>query len=581
MSNVSNNKGGNSSDAGANTGDADDGVVLFSDVASKLNSSREQSSSSDSSMQKRRRVRALGKATSGTTGNNTTRTSTSSTSRIRKTTTNKDSVDTGSSTGGGSVSADDAGNEVRRNKVVNHRQDNNNTGDSDDSQEDNDDVDAMDSASEDDSDAGGARPSNITVDIDELRVKSFDELIEIAKTYGATYSSGTQKSDLLLSILKRTAHLNGTIKGSGVVEVLNEGFGFLRSSQNNYKSSSEDMYISPNQIRRFGLRTGDVVAGEMRVPRRNERYFALNKVNSVNGGVAGSNNARVHFDDLTPLYPTERLVLEIDDGDPNRDIVTRVVDLITPLGKGQRALIVAPPRTGKTMLMQSIAHSITQNHPEVTLMVLLIDERPEEVTDMSRSVKGEVVSSTFDESPVRHVQLAELIVEKAKRLVESGKDVVILLDSITRLARAYNTVVPSSGKVLTGGVDSNALQRPKRFFGAARNVEEGGSLTIIATALVDTGSRMDEVIFEEFKGTGNAEINLDRKISDKRVFPAIDVTRSGTRKEEMLYDRVTLNKIWMLRRIMMQMGSVEAMEFLRDKLKNSKTNQEFFEFMNN
>jgi len=364
-----------------------------------------------------------------------------------------------------------------------------------------------------------------------------------------------------------------------VLEILQDGFGFLRSPEANYLPGPDDIYVSPSQIRRFGLRTGDTVEGQIRAPKEGERYFALLKVNTINFEDPEAIRHKVHFDNLTPLYPDERLHLEEEDP-TTRDRSSRVIDLIAPLGKGQRALIVAPPRTGKTVLLQNIAHSITANHPEVFLIVLLIDERPEEVTDMSRSVKGEVVSSTFDEPAVRHVQVAEMVIEKAKRLVEHKRDVVILLDSITRLARAYNTVVPSSGKVLTGGVDANALQRPKRFFGAARNIEEGGSLTIIATALIDTGSRMDEVIFEEFKGTGNSEIILDRKIADKRTFPAIDITKSGTRKEELLVDKGTLSKMWVLRRILMPMGTVDAMEFLLDKLKHTKTNTDFFDSMN-
>ena len=348
----------------------------------------------------------------------------------------------------------------------------------------------------------------------------------------------------------------------------------------NYFPGSDDIYVSPSQIKRFALRTGDTVKGQIRAPKKGERYFALLRVNEVNHDLPEKIRNRVFFDDLTPLYPQKKINLEVDKTATNADISTRIIDMITPLGKGQRALIVAPPRTGKTSLMQNIAHAITSNNPEIILLVLLIDERPEEVTDMIRSVNGEVVSSTFDEPATRHVQLAEMVIEKARRLVEAKKDVVILLDSITRLARAYNTVIPSSGKVLTGGVDSNALQKPKRFFGAARNIEEGGSLTIIATALVDTGSRMDEVIFEEFKGTGNCEIVLDRKISDKRIFPAIDITKSGTRKEELLTDRATLSKIWMLRRIVNPMNPVEAMEFLLEKIQHSKTNEDFFRSMN-
>ena len=360
---------------------------------------------------------------------------------------------------------------------------------------------------------------------------------------------------------------------------MSDGFGFLRSPEANYLPGPDDIYVSPNQVRRFGLRTGDTVEGQIRSPRDGERYFALLKVNAINFDEPDRLRQRINFDNLTPLYPEEKLELEFDD--PTRkDLTTRVIDLITPLGKGQRALIVSPPRAGKTVMLQNIAHAIAANHPEVYLIVLLIDERPEEVTDMARSVRGEVISSTFDEPAQRHVQIAEMVIEKAKRLVEHKRDVVILLDSITRLARAYNTVVPSSGKVLTGGVDANALQRPKRFFGAARNIEEGGSLTIIATALIDTGSRMDEVIFEEFKGTGNSEIVLDRKVADKRTFPSIDITKSGTRKEELLVDRGVLSKMWVLRRVLTPMGTVDGLEFLINKLKESKSNAEFFDAMN-
>jgi transcription termination factor Rho len=361
--------------------------------------------------------------------------------------------------------------------------------------------------------------------------------------------------------------------------VLQDGFGFLRSPEANYLPGPDDIYVSPSQIRRFGLRTGDTVDGQIRSPKEGERYFALLKVNGINFDPAENARHRINFDNLTPLYPDEKLSLEVENSE-SKDLTTRVIDLTAPLGKGQRALIVAPPRTGKTMILQNIAHSIAANHPEVYLIVLLIDERPEEVTDMARSVKGEVVSSTFDEPAVRHVQVAEMVIEKAKRLVEHKRDVVILLDSITRLGRAYNTVVPSSGKVLTGGVDANALQRPKRFFGAARNIEEGGSLTIISTALIDTGSRMDEVIFEEFKGTGNSEIVLDRKLADKRTWPAMDIGKSGTRKEELLVDKGTLSKMWVLRRILMPMGVTDSIEFLNDKLKHSKNNADFFDAMN-
>jgi len=361
--------------------------------------------------------------------------------------------------------------------------------------------------------------------------------------------------------------------------VLSDGFGFLRSAEANYLAGPDDIYVSPSQVRRFGLRTGDTVEGQIRSPRDGERYFALLKVNGINFDEPDRLRQRINFDNLTPLYPEEKLQLEFDDP-ARKDLTTRVIDLITPLGKGQRAIIVSPPRAGKTVMLQNIAHAIAANHPEVYLIVLLIDERPEEVTDMARSVRGEVVSSTFDEPAQRHVQVAEMVIEKSKRLVEHKRDVVILLDSITRLARAYNTVVPSSGKVLTGGVDANALQRPKRFFGAARNIEEGGSLTIIATALIDTGSRMDEVIFEEFKGTGNSEIVLDRKVADKRTFPSIDITKSGTRKEELLVDRGVLSKMWVLRRVLTPMGTVDGLEFLINKLKESKSNSEFFDAMN-
>lgn len=418
------------------------------------------------------------------------------------------------------------------------------------------------------------------LELKSLKAKSPETLIEIARTYGVDNVGDLCKQDIIYYILKAFSdqNYNNVIIGEGVLEVLQDGFGFLRACEANYFPGSDDIYVSPSQIKRFGLRTGDTVKGQVRAPKKGERYFALLRVNEVNFGSPDKIRNRVLFDDLTPLYPNEKLALEEDK--PKSDVSTRVIDMIAPLGKGQRALIVAPPRTGKTSLMQNIAHSITANHPEVILLVLLIDERPEEVTDMLRSVKGEVVSSTFDEPATRHVQLAEMVIEKAKRLVEAKKDVVILLDSITRLARAYNTVIPSSGKVLTGGVDSNALQKPKRFFGAARNIEEGGSLTIIATALVDTGSKMDEVIFEEFKGTGNSEIILDRKLSDKRIFPAIDITKSGTRKEELLIDRATLSKTWMLRRIVNPMNSLEAMEFLTQKLENTKSNEEFFKSMN-
>ncbi|WP_421883576.1 transcription termination factor Rho [Pacificispira sp.] len=418
----------------------------------------------------------------------------------------------------------------------------------------------------------------------ELKQKTPPELLAFAEELEIENASNLRKQELMFACLKQLAMNDVAIYGEGVLEVLSDGFGFLRSPEANYLAGPDDIYVSPSQVRRFGLRTGDTVEGQIRAPKDGERYFALLKVNKVNFDEPDSVRHRINFDNLTPLYPDEKLQLEIEGNDDQKskkkEQSTRVIDLVAPLGKGQRALIVAPPRTGKTMLMQNVAHAISQNHPEVYLLVLLIDERPEEVTDMQRSVKGEVVSSTFDEPAQRHVQVAEMVIEKAKRLVEHKRDVVILLDSITRLARAYNTVVPSSGKVLTGGVDANALQRPKRFFGAARNIEEGGSLTIISTALIDTGSRMDEVIFEEFKGTGNSEIILDRKLSDKRTFPAIDITKSGTRKEELLVDKGTLSKMWVLRRILMPMGVVDAMEFLLDKIKHSKNNNEFFDSMN-
>ncbi|MEH6629434.1 MAG: transcription termination factor Rho [Halopseudomonas aestusnigri] len=418
------------------------------------------------------------------------------------------------------------------------------------------------------------------MNLQDLKLKSPAELLKLAEELEVENASTLRKQDMMFAILKQMAENDVPIFGSGVLEILQDGFGFLRAPESNYLPGPDDIYVSPSQVRRFGLRTGDTVEGQIRAPKDGERYFALLKVNSINFDLPESSRHRINFDNLTPLYPDEKLKLEIDDP-ASKDMTTRVIDLVTPLGKGQRALIVAPPRTGKTVLMQNIAHSISTNHPEVFLIVLLIDERPEEVTDMARSVKGEVVSSTFDEPAHRHVQVTEMVLEKAKRLVEHKKDVVILLDSITRLARAYNTVVPSSGKVLTGGVDANALQRPKRFFGAARNIEEGGSLTIISTALIDTGSRMDEVIFEEFKGTGNSEIVLDRKLSDKRTYPAIDISKSGTRKEELLVDKNTLGKMWVLRRILTPMGVTDSVEFLVEKLKTSKTNEEFFDSMNN
>ncbi|MGP2490448.1 transcription termination factor Rho [Mesorhizobium sp. PUT5] len=414
--------------------------------------------------------------------------------------------------------------------------------------------------------------------LQEFKNKKPTDLIAFAESLEVENASVMRKQELMFAILKKLAAQDVEIIGDGVVEVLQDGFGFLRSANANYLPGPDDIYISPSQIRRFSLKTGDTVEGPIRSPKEGERYFALLKVNTINFDDPEKIRHKIHFDNLTPLYPNERLKMEIEA--PTKDLSARVIDLVAPLGKGQRGLIVAPPRTGKTVLLQNIAHSITANHPECYLIVLLIDERPEEVTDMQRSVKGEVVSSTFDEPAVRHVQVAEMVIEKAKRLVEHGRDVVILLDSITRLGRAYNTVVPSSGKVLTGGVDANALQRPKRFFGAARNIEEGGSLTIIATALIDTGSRMDEVIFEEFKGTGNSEIVLDRKVADKRIYPAMDILKSGTRKEDLLVQRSDLQKIFVLRRILAPMGTTDAIEFLIDKLKQTKTNSDFFDSMN-
>ncbi len=413
----------------------------------------------------------------------------------------------------------------------------------------------------------------------ELKKKTAAELVEMAEEYEIEGASTMRRQDIMFAILKEVAEDGEEIVGQGTIEVLTDGFGFLRSPEANYLAGPDDIYVSPNQVRKWGLRTGDTVEGEIRAPKDGERYFAMNKLVTVNYDDPEVVRHRVNFDNLTPLYPDEKLSL--DTLDPTvKDKSARVIDIISPQGKGQRALIVAPPRTGKTVLLQNIAKAITDNHPDVFLLVLLVDERPEEVTDMQRSVKGEVISSTFDEPATRHVQVAEMVIEKAKRLVEHKRDVVILLDSITRLGRAYNTVVPSSGKVLTGGVDANALQRPKRFFGAARNIEEGGSLSIIATALIDTGSRMDEVIFEEFKGTGNSEIVLDRKVADKRIFPALDVGKSGTRKEELLVEKDKLSKMWVLRRILMQMGTIDAMEFLLDKMKDSKTNEDFFATMN-
>ncbi len=417
------------------------------------------------------------------------------------------------------------------------------------------------------------------MNLKDLKEKNPADLLAYAEELEIDNASALRKQDMMFAILKQLALNDVAIYGSGVLEVLQDGFGFLRSPEANYLPGPDDIYVSPSQVRRFGLRTGDTVDGQIRSPKDGERYFALLKVNEINFDPAENARHRINFDNLTPLYPDEKLNLEVENSE-NKDLTTRMIELTAPLGKGQRALVVAPPRTGKTMILQNIAHSIAANHPEVYLIVLLIDERPEEVTDMARSVKGEVVSSTFDEPAARHVQIAEMVIEKAKRLVEHKRDVVILLDSITRLGRAYNTVVPSSGKVLTGGVDANALQRPKRFFGAARNIEEGGSLTIISTALIDTGSRMDEVIFEEFKGTGNSEIVLDRKLADKRTWPAMDIGKSGTRKEELLVDKGMLSKMWVLRRILMPMGISDSIEFLTDKLKHSKTNADFFEAMN-
>jgi len=417
------------------------------------------------------------------------------------------------------------------------------------------------------------------IKLQDLKVKSPTELLAFSEGLEVENASTMRKQELMFAILKQLAAKETEILGEGVVEVLPDGFGFLRSSDSNYLPGPDDIYVSPTQIRKFGLRTGDTVEGPIRGPKDGERYFALLKVNTINFEDPERIKHKINFDNLTPLYPDERLRMEVAEP-TKKDFSARVIDIVAPIGKGQRALIVAPPRTGKTVLLQNIAQSITTNHPECYLIVLLIDERPEEVTDMQRSVKGEVVSSTFDEPATRHVQVAEMVIEKAKRLVEHGRDVVILLDSITRLGRAYNTVVPSSGKVLTGGVDANALQRPKRFFGAARNIEEGGSLTIVATALIDTGSRMDEVIFEEFKGTGNSEIILDRKVSDKRIFPAIDILKSGTRKEELITPKDVLAKTYVLRRILNPMGPQDAIEFLMDKLRQTKQNADFFDSMN-
>jgi transcription termination factor Rho len=410
----------------------------------------------------------------------------------------------------------------------------------------------------------------------ELKEKTVADLNTVAKDLNVTGTSGLRKQELIFKILEAQTEKNGLVFGEGVLEILPDGFGFLRAPSSNYLPGPDDIYVSPSQIRRFDMRTGDTISGQIRPPKEGERYFALLKVEAINFENPELAKDKILFDNLTPLYPDQRIGLER----PDADLSTRIMDLLTPIGMGQRGLIVSPPRTGKTMLLQSIANSITATHPEIILIVLLIDERPEEVTDMQRSVKGEVVSSTFDEPAQRHVQVAEMVIEKAKRLVEHKRDVVILLDSITRLARAYNTIQPASGKVLSGGIDSNALQRPKRFFGAARNIEEGGSLTIMATALIDTGSRMDDVIFEEFKGTGNMEIHLDRKLADKRVFPAIDITRSGTRKEELLLSEKELNRVWLLRKVLQPMGTVDAMEFLLEKIRQTKTNADFLDSMN-
>ncbi len=430
--------------------------------------------------------------------------------------------------------------------------------------------------------SGGNNNNNVVADdtmlnIAGLKDMSISELTHIAKEMGIEGATGLRKQELIFKVLAAQTEKSGLIFSQGVLETLPDGFGFLRAPEYNYLPGPDDIYVSPSQIRKFDLRTGDTVSGQIRPPKEGERYFALIKVEAINFEAPEQSREKIFFDNLTPLYPDEQLTMEIE-GDEER-IAARVMDLVTPIGKGQRALIVAPPRTGKTMLLQTIANSITLNHPEVTLIVLLIDERPEEVTDMQRTVKGEVISSTFDEPPTRHVQVADMVIEKAKRLVEHKRDVVILLDSITRLARAHNAVVPPSGKILSGGIDSNALQRPKRFFGAARNVEEGGSLTIIATALIDTGSRMDDVIFEEFKGTGNSEIYLDRKLSDKRLYPAIDLQRSGTRKEELLIDKENLNRIWVMRRVLNPLSPVEQMEVVLERLGKTKTNAEFLASM--
>ena len=410
----------------------------------------------------------------------------------------------------------------------------------------------------------------------ELKAKNISELVDVAKTFKIEGSTGMRKQDLIFSILQAQTEQNGVIKGDGVLEILPDGFGFLRSPDSNYLPGPDDIYVSPSQIRRFTLKTGDTVSGQIRPPKEGERYFALLKVENINYEDPEAAADKILFDNMIPLYPTERMTLESDP----KNLSTRIMDLMTPIGKGQRGLIVSPPRTGKTMMLKDIANAVTANHRDIHKIVLLIDERPEEVTDMARSVEAEVISSTFDEPPQRHVQVAEMVLEKSKRLVEHKKDVFILLDSITRLARAYNTVVPPSGKILSGGVDSNALHRPKRFFGAARNLEDGGSLTIIATALIDTGSRMDEVIFEEFKGTGNMEVNLDRKLSDRRIFPAVDINRSGTRKEELLIEEEDLNRIWILRKLLAPLTPVDSMEFLLEKVRRTKTNKEFLASMN-
>ena len=416
--------------------------------------------------------------------------------------------------------------------------------------------------------------------LSELKAQHVSELIKMGEALEIENVSRLRKQELMFAIMKKRAKGGEQVFGDGVLEVLPDGFGFLRSIDSSYMASTDDIYLSPSQIRRFNLHTGDMIEGEVRVPKDGERYFALVKVDRVNGVTPEENKHKIMFENLTPLFPKEQFRLERDNFKGEENITSRIIDLIAPIGKGQRALLVAQPKTGKTVMMQQLAHAIVANHPDVHLIVLLVDERPEEVTEMLRTVRGEVISSTFDEPAARHVQVAEMVIERAKRLVELKKDVVILLDSITRLARAYNNVLPSSGKVLTGGVDANALQRPKRFFGAARNIEDGGSLTIIATALIDTGSRMDEVIFEEFKGTGNSEIVLDRKIADKRVFPAIDIQKSGTRKEELLVDRATLTRMWVLRRILNPMGTVDAVEFLLDKMKYAKSNDDFWGSMN-